>query len=385
MTRLTTAGQYTLLCIASLTIMVGSVVAPGLISIAAGLGITENSVLLVTLPALGAVLFAPIAGKIIDRYGAYPSLVIGLFLYGLIGASVYLLHGPTHVFANRILLGGVTAIVMAACTVLISQWYFGHERLGMIAKQGMAIELGGVIFLFVGGLLAAQYWGLPLAIYLLAWLFLVMLVALVPRKHPVEPKDESPIVDTVQQLGMSIKTVYLIAVLAMVIFFTSTVSLPLVLHERYYSEEEVGILLAFISMVAVITAHFLPRMTGKLGEQNTLLVAFIGLGISYVCFIQPNYFVSWVGAVASGIGFGFSIPLLNHMTVERSPLAVRGRNLSYFTMAVFSGQFLTSFVEYIPGALTNVYILNVAACVIIVLALFFTGKKGVASNGAEAQ
>lgn len=91
--------------------------------------------------------------------------------YGLLGVTVYWLHGPVAVFINRILLGGITSVVMAGCTVLISQWYFGKARLGMIAKQGMAIELGGVIFLFIGGMLATQHWALPLSLYLIAWVF----------------------------------------------------------------------------------------------------------------------------------------------------------------------------------------------------------------------
>ena len=79
MNKLNNAGSYTLLCIACLTIMVGALVAPGLISISTALNVADSAVFLVTLPALGAVIFAPIAGKLIDKYGAYRSLIIGLF------------------------------------------------------------------------------------------------------------------------------------------------------------------------------------------------------------------------------------------------------------------------------------------------------------------
>jgi hypothetical protein len=51
---------------------------------------------------------------------------------------------------------------MTSSTVLISIWYHGEERLNMMAKQCMAIELGGVTFLFVAGLLASLCCGLPL-------------------------------------------------------------------------------------------------------------------------------------------------------------------------------------------------------------------------------
>ena len=377
MNSLKAAGSFTLLCIASLTIMVGTLLAPGLVSISNGLGITNNTVLLITLPSLGAVVFAPIAGRLIDKYGAYKLLIIGLFLYGFVGASGYFLYGPTLVFINRFILGGVTAIVMAGCTVLISTWYKGEARLGMIAKQGMAIELGGVIFLFLGGYLASLFWGLPLALYLIAWVFLAMLLLFVPSKNSlVSNNDEAPEhLHHKANNGLSLKSVYVISTLAMTIFFTSTVLLPIVMNEENFDESQIGQLLAFISLVAVVTAGFMPKITKKLGEPKVLAFAFLAFSLSYICFTQVSTRPLILGAILIGIGFGFSIPLLNHMTVELSDVKVRGRNLSYFTMAVFSGQFFTSFMEYIPGGEKNVFIICSVSAFIIALVLFFKPTK----------
>lgn len=377
MNSLKTAGSFTLLCIASLTIMVGTLLAPGLVSISSGLGITDNSVLLITLPSLGAVVFAPLAGKLIDKYGAYKLLVGGLFLYGLIGASAYLLHGPVQVFSNRFILGGITAVVMAGCTVLISSWYQGEARLKMIAKQGMAIELGGVIFLFLGGLLAAQFWALPLSIYLIAWVFLAMLLLFVPRHHVATEGNEHIAHDDSKTIisGITLKQVYLISTLAMTIFFTSTVLLPITMHELDYNESQIGQLLAFISLVAVVTAGFMPKIIKRLNEPKVLSLAFLAFALSYICFTQASTLILVLGALLIGIGFGFSIPLLNHMTVELSAANVRGRNLSYFTMAVFSGQFFTSFMEYMPGGAHNVFILCSVFSVVISMVLFVKGRK----------
>jgi len=376
MNKLTTFGSFTLLCISSLTIMVGTLLAPGLVSISESLGIVDHAVFLITLPSLGAVVFAPLAGKLIDKYGAYKLLVIGLFLYGLFGACLYFLNGASLVFLNRFLLGGITAIVMASCTVLISMWYHGEERLHMIAKQGMAIELGGVIFLFLGGLLASFYWSMPLMLYLIAWLFLAMLFIFVPRQHPVDVNNEAATeIHPNDAKKMTLKSVYIVATLAMTVFFISTVSLPITMSEQQFNEAEIGQLLAFISLVAVVTAGFMPKVNKLLKEHKTLALAFIAYGLSYLCFLQASTAFLIVGAVLIGIGFGFTIPLLNHMTVELSEVNVRGRNLSYFTMAVFSGQFLTSFIEYIPGGITNVFIGCVVSCVLIPIALLVTSNK----------
>lgn len=375
MNKLNTTGGYTLLCIACLTIMVGALVTPGLISISGALGVADNAILLVTLPSLGAVIFAPLAGKLIDKYGAYRSLAIGLFLYGFLGASVYWLHGPALVFANRILLGGVTSVVMAGCTVLISHWYFGKARLSMMAKQGMAIELGGVLFLFFGGLLAVQHWALPLSLYVIAWVFLAMLLFFVPRQYPTEIAADTSDEHGVLHTGLSLKSVYLVAVLSMFSFFTAIVILPSTMHEQNYNEEQVGFLLAFISLAAVVAAHFMPKLCKLFSEQKVLALAFIGYGLSYIFFLQAGTPTLVIAAIFSGFGFGSSIPLLNHMTVQRSEAKVRGRNLSYFTMAVFSGQFLTSFVEYIPGGINNVFISYITLCVLVAFILFIKTVK----------
>ncbi|WP_289027877.1 MFS transporter [uncultured Paraglaciecola sp.] len=376
MSKLSTLGSVTLLCIASLTIMVGSIVAPGMISISAQLDVADNAILLITLPALGAVIFAPIAGKLIDKYGAYPSVIIGMFLYGLFGAGAIFLEGAFWVFTNRLLLGGLTALVMASSTVLISQWYQGQERLIMIAKQGMAIELGGVIFLFFGGILAAQYWALPFLLYLTAWLFLIMLLLYVPRNSVASlDKSETENDEQIVPDGLSLKSIYLFSVLSMGTFFTIFVLLPFAMHTQGYDEQQVGILLSSISLVAVIAASFMPRLSKVFGEPKLLATAFIVYGIAFICFIQTGLILLIVGAIFSGIGFGFSIPLLNHMTVKRSSYKVRGKNLSYFTMAVFSGQFLTSFLEGLSTEPANVFGFFIGFCCLLALGLFVTSIR----------
>lgn len=352
---LSSGGRFTLLAIACLTIMVGTVVAPGLLNIASALKVGSYASWLITLPSLGAVLFAPIAGRMIDRLGAYRVLTGGLFLYGLLGAGGALLEGTVMVFADRILLGGVTAVVMAGGTTLISEWYHGHARLKMIALQGMSIELGGVIFLFVSGVLAGIAWQLSFGLYLLAWVLMAMLWMMVPKQSPVALESEATD-GAAGAVASSLNSVYLAAAISLTLFFTAIVMLPERLNMLGLDEAATGIFLAGISLVAVIAAMLMPWVSRTLREMPTLVLAFVLYSASLFVFQQAESMVVMsLGAVLAGMGFGFSIPLLNHMTVERSHVAVRGRNLSYLTMAIFLGQFLTSFLEFLPGGGREVF------------------------------
>ncbi|WP_423416334.1 hypothetical protein RLW55_09890 [Hyphomicrobium sp. B1] len=58
-----------------------------------------------------------------------------------------------------------------------------------------------------------------------------------------------------------------------------------------------------------------------------------------------------------GIGFGLTIPLVNHMTVEHSSYARRGQNLAYLSVAIFLGQFLSSFVDVVVGSAATAFLL----------------------------
>ncbi|MBJ2137778.1 MFS transporter [Paraglaciecola chathamensis] len=368
MSQLSRIAGFTLLVISSLTIMVGTVVAPGLHGVANALGIDHFATWLITLPALGAVIFAPFAGRIIDKFGAYYALLFGLALYGLLGAGGIFLHGPYFVFADRILLGAATAIVMAGGTTLISQWYEGHKRLAMIAKQGMAIELGGVIFLFIGGQLALEGWQMPFGLYLIAWVCLALMLLFIPKKSPKTSDDGHSQKDE-KRPATSLKLVYLMSVLSMVLFFIAIAVLPMSMASTGFSEDEIGFFLAFISLIAVVGALIMPKLVIKLPEKVVLILATCMFALTHFTFFNAETLQLLIlGGVFCGLGFGFSIPLLNHMVVEQSHPQYRGRNLSYFTMAVFLGQFLTSFVELIPGERSTVYaVAGIAALIIACL------------------
>jgi len=371
MRHLSTLGSFTLLCISSLTIMVGSIVAPALPSIAQHLGMEDFASLLITLPSLGGVVFAPFAGRLIDKYGAYYCTSIALFFYGALGISGQWLYGPEMVFVNRILLGAVTALTMAGSTTLISQFYFGHKRLAMMAKQGMAIELGGVVFLFVGGLLALNSWNQPFLLYAMAWIFLGMMLLIVPNKYPTEPATTDHESTSTQQV--SLKPIFVTSCIAMTFFFAGFVILPITMEHSGYTEDRIGLFLAFVSLMAVITAHFMPKIYVRCKDKGALSIAFIFYALSHCAYyFGENTYLLILGGIFSGIGFGLSIPLLNHITVERSASNQRGKNLSYFAMAVFLGQFFTSFMEFIPGNIQSVFaIVAVLASLYLIYILAF--------------
>lgn len=365
-------GAFSLLAVACLTIMVGCVIVPALPSIAEHLGTESTAGLLVTIPSLGVVLFGPLAGRFIDKVGLYESVCIGLFLYGLLGVGGAFLSGNVLVFTDRLLLGGATALVMAGGTGLISAFYQGKARLKMIANQGMAIELGGVIFLFLGGLLATAGWRWPFALYMTAWILLAMLLVFVPR--PVDEVPDASDEEAHQVVPGALKEVFAAAIFSMLAFFTAIITLPLKLGAIGLSEAETGYFLAFVSLVAVAAAALMPTVVSRFKEHKTLALAFVSYAAAQALFaLAPNLELVVMGGIFMGAGFGFSVPLLNHMTIELSHTQVRGRNLSYLSMAIFSGQFLCSAIELFPRNSSLVFVISSVFAIAVAVWLFYQG------------
>lgn len=376
MSTLKPLGAFSLLCVACLTIMVGCVIVPGLTSIASGLGVFGSASWLVTLPSLGVVVFGPIAGSFITRKGPRSSLCLGLALYGAIGVAGVLPLGPVFIYLDRLLLGGATALVMASGTSLIAEFYSGHARLKMMARQGMSIELGGVIFLFIGGILAEMGWRFPFLLYLVSWLFLAMIMRYIPAVSGAQDSDKShQDLDRAQRRAATIKVapVCLAGLLSMTIFFAAVITLPHRLQGLNFSESETGYLLSFVSLVAVAGASTLPKLTVKIGEYSTLVIGFLAYAIAHIIFaIAHTSELMVVGSFILGIGFGLTIPLVNHMAVERSHPQVRGKTLAYLSMSIFLGQFLSSFFDYLPGGAQQIF--YDAACLAVMGGVIFAGR-----------
>jgi MFS family permease len=362
-------GEYTLLAVATLTIMVGCAIVPGLAEITPRLAMEGMSSWLVTMPAVGVVVLGPLAGRLCDRIGLRRALLIGLFLYGALGMAGAALRGPVAVLLDRFLLGGATALVMATGTGLISVFYDERRRLSMIARQGMAIEMGGVVFLTIGGWLAAVDWWQPFLLYFVAWAVFACVLLFIPDDRGL--RDAARAASTHDRLPASIQAVYVAACLSMTCFFSAVIVLPLRFHEMRIGETETGYYLAFVSLVAVGVAGLMPRMARGIGAARTLSIAFASYAVAHAIFTVADSIFSFIGGgILLGAGFGLSVPLVNHLTVEASPANHRGRALAYLSMAIFGGQFLPSFMRYEPG---NTPYLFGTACAISVAAIVLLG------------
>ena len=354
--------SLTLLFVSMLTIMVGAALAPSLPQISARIGLESYVSLILTLPAIGVVLSAPFTSRLIDRWGGKGALLLGLAFYGALGVIGAWLSYIPLLFLDRFLLGCATSLVMASGTSLIAEHYQGDSRLVMIARQGMAIEVGGVLFLSLSGAIAQIHWQLPFSLYMLAFIFIFIVCAWVPAasRKIVPSKVQRPSTLTMERDILGIAT------LSMLVFFVSFITLPHSLHVMRYSEQGTGFYLGFISLIAVISAGLMPVFRRRLAAYPIFGLAFVAYAAGhFLLSIGSGLAVLWGAAILLGTGFGLTIPLANYEIILRSEPAARNRNLAYLSSAIFLGQALSSLIEFWGASYSSIFLFAAGFSIII--------------------
>ncbi|WP_179335832.1 MFS transporter [Winogradskyella costae] len=369
-------GIFTLLLVSSLTIMVGTVIAPSLSSIVAHNDLGFSPSWLITLPSLGVVLFAPLIGRLLHKLGTLKLLSLGLVPYAVLGVVGAFISNDVLLILDRILLGAATVAIQVSVTAYIAEFFVGEDRMKMIAYQGMSIELGGVVFLAIGGILGELHWQFPFYIYLVALLCLLLVAKTLPKPEKKETTEAESISDN-DKSKTKVRLIFIASLFAMMLFFVGFVTLPLYLPETFgFSESQTGYLMAFISLIAIITASQMPKMVKLLGDGKTVALGFLFFMLGYlVLAITASLPFLVLTAIFIGIGFGFTIPLLNHMMLEASTPQNQGKNLGLFSMAVFGGQFLSTFIEFISKNHMAIYAIASGLALVIGAVLYIRFQK----------
>lgn len=398
------AGIAAIMLLSSLTVMVGTALTPALPALGEVYHLGNYVSWLVTAPALGVVATAIFFGWLIDKKGPYTVAVIGIFFYGLLGVIGGYMPNAALLFIDRFLLGAATAAIMSAGVALIANFFEGEKQLKIIALQGMSMEFGGVIFLSVSGMLSDISWKYAFYIYGLGFIALLMILLFVPKCGAAgadsagnvavtdnvgsadgiaapagEPaaKNSSIRSTSISSKGVPVSLILVIAFLGMLMFFTAMVSLPIYLQTTLgYSPAFTGYFLAALDLVSVLCAGFMPSVVKKVQEKGCLTIAFCGYGIAFTMYLlsgtSPVFL--WLGAIFTGVGFGFSTPLFNSLVVSKSTPQNKGRNISFCTMAMFAGQFLSALLVSAFSGKT-LYLVALIMAFVIMPCIIPTAKK----------
>ncbi|NOR55102.1 MAG: MFS transporter [Sulfurovum sp.] len=292
------------------------------------------SKLMLTIPSIMIAIFAPFAGHLVDKWGRLKPLYIGIVLFVIGGSSGFYLENFYAILVGRAVLGLAVALTMTSTTALIGDYFEGEARHKFMAKQGLAVAIGGILFINAGGLLAQIHWSYPFAIYIIPLLFLPFMMSNLfePQKHK---HNEEFVVES------NCIPIYVTAFFVMVLFYLLPTQLPyLIVNTLGGQPQTVGFVIATAMTFNALTAMQYAKLKAKLSYMQIYAATFslFSLGLFLIYYADSIHELFYATAFI-GMAFGMLFVNTNSWFLSQVPPAKRGRASGLLTSSFFLGQF----------------------------------------------
>lgn len=304
--------------------------------------------LLVSIYSLVQLVMAPIWGRISDRVGRRPVLILGLLGSG----AAYLVFANAGslatLFLSRIV-GGIGGSTIPVAQAYIADVTPPARRTGNMGLIGAAFGLGFVIGPMLGGILAGVSPGAPIApgytaaALCVANAFAAVLLLPESRRPGATDRTERFNLRTSVAYAASSRQIlfilgtYLVVTMA---FATLQPTLSLLASARFgLGAREAGYLFALLGVVsAIVQGGLVRRIVPRTGERTLLLLSALpfSLGLAVMGGSETTP-VFLLGLVLVGIGYGGTIPtvlgLLSRAVEPKRQGAVLGLGQSVGSLA----------------------------------------------------
>ncbi len=345
------ARKLVLLLVATLTIMAGIIIAPSLPAIATRFADSEHIALLsrmvLTLPSLFVALSAPLAGMLADRFGRKGLLVMAIALYGVSGASGLIADSLTALLVGRAVLGVAIGAIITLSTALIGDYFTGAERERYLGLQQAFVQLGGVVFVMSGGLLAEVHWRMPFVIYGAALVLIpAVMYCLTEPQRPRALHSATKLTDAPVN-WLVVGTVCLLAFLINVSFYTVPSQLQFHMQAlNIYNASGFGMVLGTFNLAGGMAALCFGALKRRLDTTLIFLLGFSLMATGFGLLSAASHFEALLLANAIlGAGLGIAMPNVMSTAIAHSAPALRGRIAGMAATSIFIGQFISPFVS----------------------------------------
>ena len=286
---------------------------------------TALAVSLLVVIYAGSLFFAaPILGRISDRYGRRPILLIcflgsaiGYFIFG-IGGALWVLYVSRAIDGFT---GGNFSIVQAYIADITSE----SERakyFGLIV--GAASGLGVVIGPFIGGILSQISLSTPVYLAgIFALIEIILCLVLLPESLPRAERNHKMIklsdINPFKLIGGMLKRpvigiLLIIFGLIEFVFDGTNVNIPVYLiHKSNISTLEFGILFGLVGIILIIIqGGLIGILTKKFKEKTLLMAGLLIMIIGLISFtLATSLLLIYITVIIMVIGYAMMVPVLS--------------------------------------------------------------------------
>jgi len=381
MNPINTKIKISLLLIASMGVMSGISIVSSLPLISKTFAhiphIEFLSKLMLTIPSIIIAIFAIFAGHIVHRFGRLKSLYYGMAIFIIGGTSGFYLNNFYAILIGRAILGIGVALIMTTSTALIGDYFDEKERHKFMSFQGMAVAMGGIIFISLGGFLAQKDWSYPFAIYFIPLLFLPLLLNSLyePKVHKIEEEIS---------IDNNLFVVYFTAFFVMLLFYMLPTQLPyLIINTLHGEPQTIGLVISTAMIFNALTASQYSKIKARLSYIDIYAITFFLFSLGLFFISQASKISELFYSTAfMGMAFGLLFVNTNAWFLSKVSDQKRAKASGVLTSSLFLGQFFSPIIfepivsrYQISGLFYIISILSFSISVVLVLKKFFWKNK----------
>ena len=283
---------------------------------------TAIATVIIATYSMGQFIATPLWGRLSDRIGRKPVLLISIFCQSICFMALALAPNLWMLALARFM-GGIVSGNISTAMAYVSDSTNEEKRAKWLGYIGASVSIGFMTGPAIGGLLGGQdassanlfYPGIVAA----SIAFMTGILAIFFLKESLKPENRNPNTNKKSSLlknwGLVFKRpvlaeIVLLGFLMMFVTGTFETIFPLWTEARFYwGPMQVGYSMTYIGLtVTLVQVFVVGRVVPLLGEVNVIRLAFIGYSIGLFIMAQaPSWAVMMVGltfSASSGATFG---------------------------------------------------------------------------------
>lgn len=344
----------TLLFLTMFIIMVGfGIIMPILPYYAERMGASATELGLLTALYAGLqFIFAPFWGRVSDRIGRKPVLLLGLFGFSLTFIGFGLSTELWMLYVSRGVSGLLTSATLPTVMAYIADTTEKENRGGGMSVLGAAMGLGMIFGPVIGGFLgefnpSTPFFfsaGLALMIAIFAIFFLPESLSEAARIAARADNRRRGMLDVLRMLRGPLGFLLLLALLTSFGMAQLESTSALFYEHRFGAgEAEMGFIFMVMGVVSFLTQFLLVGRTIRwLGEKRTIQFALVGVSVAFLVFpLIENIRGALVVISLMGFSSSFLRPALNTIISNRTTASEQGVTLgvanSYYSLGRMFG------------------------------------------------
>lgn len=321
---------------------------------------------LMTFPCIFVVIFC-ILSSVLASYVSKRILgSAGCFLVCVGGLGAVVWHaGMRILLAWAALIGTGIGLVVPTSATLISDYFYGEDRVRMMGIQTSAANVGSILMSYVSGLLALKAWHCSYLVYLIALPGLIFCLLFLPDKRTESRLDRQAVSES---LSKKVLLCCICAFVGAMLFNVVPANLSMLVAERAIGNASTaGAVLAGCLLGGCIAGALFGRIrkvlhTAVISAGFCLLIA----GIILCCFSQSVLILS-IGAFTAGTSLSLIIPeCMYQVSIDGSEAAK-----SISTGLVMSSSNLGTFFLPVITIVSNIFGKTVMPRFLITIAISF--------------